>query len=93
MISQKFLGGFHHLLLQFLLYLNIKQHVKLAEENENIVAITASMKDGTGLKEFSEKFKNRFFDVGIAEGHAICMAGGMATNNIIPVVPIYSSFY
>ena len=51
------------------------------------------MKDGTGLKEFSEKFKNRFFDVGIAEGHAICMAGGMATDNIIPVVPIYSSFY
>ncbi len=67
--------------------------VKLAEENENIVAITASMKDGTGLNKFAEKFKNRFFDVGIAEGHAICMAGGMATNNIIPVVPIYSSFY
>ena len=67
--------------------------VSLAEKNKKIVAITASMKDGTGLKDFAEKFKNRFFDVGIAEGHAIGMATGMATNGIIPVVPIYASFY
>ena len=67
--------------------------VSLAEKNKKIVAITASMKDGTGLKDFAEKFKNRFFDVGIAEGHAIGMAAGMATNGIIPVVPIYASFY
>ena len=67
--------------------------VSLAEKNNKIVAITASMKDGTGLKDFAEKFKDRFFDVGIAEGHAIGMAAGMATNGIIPVVPIYASFY
>ena len=67
--------------------------VSMAEKNKKIVAITASMKDGTGLKEFAEKFKDRFFDVGIAEGHAIGMAAGMATNGIIPVVPIYASFY
>lgn len=67
--------------------------VSLAEKNKKIVAITASMKDGTGLKDFAEKFKDRFFDVGIAEGHAIGMAAGMATNGIIPVVPIYASFY
>ena len=67
--------------------------VSMAEKNKKIVAITASMKDGTGLKEFAEKFKDRFFDVGIAEGHAIGMAAGMATNEIIPVVPIYASFY
>ena len=67
--------------------------VSLAEKNKKIVAITASMKDGTGLKDFAEKFTDRFFDVGIAEGHAIGMAAGMATNGIIPVVPIYASFY
>lgn len=67
--------------------------VNLAEKNKKIVAITASMKDGTGLKDFAEKFKDRFFDVGIAEEHAIGMAAGMATNGIIPVVPIYASFY
>lgn len=67
--------------------------VSLAEKNKKIVAITASMKDGTGLKDFAEKFKDRFFDVGIAEQHAIGMAAGMATNGIIPVVPIYASFY
>ena len=67
--------------------------VELAKDNKNIVAITASMKDGTGLAKFAKEFPNRFFDVGIAEGHAVCMAGGMATQGLIPVVPIYSSFY
>ncbi|MBQ3409680.1 MAG: 1-deoxy-D-xylulose-5-phosphate synthase [Clostridia bacterium] len=67
--------------------------VKLAKDNEKIVAITAAMTDGTGLTEFKNKFQNRFFDVGIAEQHAIGMAAGMAKNGLIPVVPIYSSFY
>lgn len=67
--------------------------VKLAKKNEKIVAITASMKDGTGLTKFKEEFPNRFFDIGIAEQHAITLAAGMAKEGIIPVVPIYSSFY
>ncbi len=67
--------------------------VKLATENEKIVAITASMKDGTGLTKFQKSFPNRFFDVGIAEQHAIGFAAGLAKNGMIPVVPIYSSFY
>ena len=67
--------------------------VKLARENEKIVAITASMKDGTGLREFQKEFPKRFFDVGIAEQHAITMSAGMAKEGMIPVIPIYSSFY
>ena len=67
--------------------------VELAKENEKIVAITAAMADGTGLKEFKQKYPKRFFDVGIAEQHAVCMAAGMAKEGLIPVVPIYSSFY
>lgn len=67
--------------------------VELAEKNEKIVAITAAMKDGTGLGEFSKKFSNRFFDVGIAEQHALGLAAGLAKEGMIPVVPIYSSFY
>ena len=67
--------------------------IQLAEENNKIVAITASMKDGTGLTEFQKKFPNRFFDVGIAEQHAIGFSAGLASNGMIPVVPIYSSFY
>ena len=67
--------------------------VELAKENERIVAITASMKDGTGLTKFSQEFPYRFFDVGIAEQHAITMAAGMAKEGMIPVVPLYSSFY
>ena len=70
-----------------------KRLTELAEKNEKIVAITASMKDGTGLTEFQKKFPERFFDIGIAEQHAITMAAGMAKEGIIPVVPIYSSFY
>ena len=67
--------------------------VELAKVNEKIVAITAAMKDGTGLTKFSKEFPYRFFDVGIAEQHAITMAAGMAKEGMIPVVPIYSSFY
>ena len=67
--------------------------VELAKENNKIVAITAAMADGTGLKKFRELFPERFFDVGIAEQHAITMAAGMAKEGLIPVVPIYSSFY
>ena len=66
--------------------------VTLASKNENIVAITAAMKDGTGLREFANKFPDRFFDVGIAEQHAIGMAAGLAKAGMIPVIPMYSSF-
>lgn len=66
--------------------------VNLAKENKNIVAITAAMTDGTGLTEFSKKFPSRFFDVGIAEQHALGLAAGLAKEGLIPVVPIYSSF-
>ncbi len=67
--------------------------VELARKNEKIVAITASMKDGTGLTKFQKEFPKRFFDIGIAEQHALTMAAGMAKEGIIPFVPIYSSFY
>ena len=66
---------------------------ELAKENSNIIAITAAMKDGTGLSKFSELYKDRFFDVGIAEQHALTLAAGIAKNGMIPVVSIYSSFY
>lgn len=67
--------------------------VELAQKNDKIVAITASMKDGTGLTEFAKQFPDRFFDIGIAEQHAIGVAAGMAKEGAIPVVPIYASFY
>ena len=67
--------------------------IELAKQNDKIVAITAAMKDGTGLSEFQKQFPKRFFDVGIAEQHAVTMAAGMAKEGLIPVVPIYSSFY
>ena len=66
--------------------------VKLAKDNKKIVAITAAMTDGTGLTEFSKKYPDRFFDVGIAEQHAVGLAAGLAKSGLIPVVPIYSSF-
>lgn len=66
---------------------------KLAKENNNIVAITAAMKDGTGLTKFAKQYPNRFFDVGIAEQHALTMAAGMAKEGLKPIVSIYSSFY
>ena len=67
--------------------------VKLANDNDKIVAITASMKDGTGLTKFKQEFPYRFFDIGIAEQHAVTLAAGMAQEGLIPVVPIYASFY
>ena len=66
--------------------------VKLAGEDEKIVAITAAMPDGTGLTRFKETFPNRFFDVGIAEQHAVTLAGGLAAGGLKPVVAIYSTF-
>ena len=65
---------------------------QLAEGDEKVVAITAAMMSGTGLKGFNEKFENRFFDVGIAEQHAVTMAAGMATEGYKPYVAIYSTF-
>ncbi|MCL1843216.1 MAG: 1-deoxy-D-xylulose-5-phosphate synthase [Defluviitaleaceae bacterium] len=65
---------------------------KKASKDENIVAITAAMRDGTGLSAFKEKFPARFFDVGIAEGHAVTFAAGLAKGGLRPVVAIYSSF-
>ncbi|GAG99055.1 unnamed protein product, partial [marine sediment metagenome] len=66
--------------------------VELARENERIVAVTAAMPEGTGLKAFSEAFPERFFDVGIAEQHAVTFAAGMAIEGFRPVVAIYSTF-
>ena len=66
--------------------------VKLAAENPNITAITAAMPGGTGLKVFAEKFPNRYFDVGIAEEHAVTLAAGMAAAGKRPVAAIYSTF-
>jgi len=66
--------------------------IKCAEQNPKIVAITAAMAEGTGLSEFAEKFPLRFFDVGIAEQHAVTFAAGLATHGFIPVVAIYSTF-
>ncbi len=67
--------------------------VELADDNKKIVAITAAMKDGVGLSLFASKYPSRFFDVGIAEGHALTFAAGLAKEGMIPFVSIYSSFY
>jgi 1-deoxy-D-xylulose-5-phosphate synthase len=66
--------------------------IELAEKNEKLVAITAAMPDGTGLKPFAQRFPGRFIDVGIAEEHGVCMAGGLACEGVKPVVAIYSTF-
>ncbi len=63
-----------------------------AEKNEKIVAITAAMPDGTGLSEFARRFPKRFFDVGIAEEHALTFACGLAAKGMVPVFAVYSSF-
>ena len=63
-----------------------------AEKNPKITAITAAMAQGTGLTEFSKKYRDRFFDVGIAEEHAVTFAGGQARGGMLPVVCIYSTF-
>jgi 1-deoxy-D-xylulose-5-phosphate synthase len=64
----------------------------LAAEHPELVAITAAMPSGTGTNVFQKKYPERFFDVGIAEGHAVTFAGGLATQGIRPVVAIYSTF-
>lgn len=66
--------------------------IKLASADRRIVAITAAMTEGTGLSQFAAKFPRRFFDVGIAEQHAVTFAAGLATQGIVPVVAIYSTF-
>lgn len=64
----------------------------LGKEQKKLVCITAAMREGTGLKRFAKKFPDRFFDVGIAEEHAVSFAAGLALGGMIPVVAIYSSF-
>ncbi|SHH08703.1 1-deoxy-D-xylulose-5-phosphate synthase [Tepidibacter thalassicus] len=66
--------------------------VSLAKENKKIAAITAAMPSGTGLSKFKEIYPDRFFDVGIAEGHAVAFAAGLAANEIRPYFAVYSTF-
>ncbi len=65
---------------------------ELAKSNDKVCAITAAMALGTGLKEFSEKYSERFYDVGIAEEHAVTFASGLSKGGMIPVVALYSTF-
>ena len=69
-----------------------KKIVSLGEKNKKLAAITAAMPDGTGLVEFGKRFPDRFFDVGIAEEHAVTFAAGLALGGMIPVVAIYLRF-
>ena len=69
-----------------------KTLAEMAEQDERIVAITAAMLEGTGLKAFAEQYPERFFDVGIAEQHAVTFAAGMASRGLKPFVAIYSTF-
>ena len=69
-----------------------KKLIEIAKDNDKVVAITAAMPDGTGLTEFSKVYPERFYDVGIAEGHAITFAGGMSKGGAVPVVAVYSTF-
>ncbi len=66
--------------------------IEIAKENKDVVAITCAMPDGTGLLEYSKLFKNRFFDVGIAEQHGVTFAAGLSAAGLIPVIPLYSTF-
>lgn len=66
--------------------------VNIAKKDEDVVAITAAMVDGTGLSKFKEEFPNRLFDVGITEGHAVTLAAGMSTSGLKPVFAVYSTF-
>ncbi|MBR4905940.1 MAG: 1-deoxy-D-xylulose-5-phosphate synthase [Clostridia bacterium] len=66
--------------------------LRLAKENEKLITITAAMPTGTGLTQFAETYPKRFFDVGIAEAHAVTMAAGLARGGMRPVVALYSSF-
>ena len=67
--------------------------VEIAGKNDKVVAITGAMPSGTGLMEFKGKYPERFFDVGIAEQHAVTMGAGLAISGYVPVIPIYSSFF
>jgi 1-deoxy-D-xylulose-5-phosphate synthase len=69
-----------------------QQMIELAEKNDKIVAVTAAMPEGTGLTQFSKRFPDRFFDVGIAEQHGVTFAAGLASQGFQPVVAIYSTF-
>lgn len=69
-----------------------KKMCELAEQDNKVIAITAAMTDGTGLSQFRELYPKRFFDVGIAEQHAVTMAAGLAMGGAKPVVAIYSTF-
>lgn len=69
-----------------------KTITNLAKDDERIVAVTAAMEDGTGLSRFKANYRNRFFDVGIAEGHAVTFSAGLAKNGLKPVFAVYSSF-
>lgn len=69
-----------------------KAIIDIATTNKKVVAITAAMPSGTGLVQFQKTFPNRIFDVGIAESHAVTFAAGMAKNDFIPVVAVYSTF-
>ena len=69
-----------------------KELCRLAGQNPHLVALTAAMPDGTGLKAFAKRYPDRFFDVGIAEQHAVTSAAGMAAAGLRPVVAVYSSF-
>jgi len=64
----------------------------LAKENQRLIAITAAMQSGTGLEEFASQFPDRFYDIGIAEQHAVTFAAGLALEGMKPVVAIYSTF-
>lgn len=66
--------------------------MELAEKNEKIVAVSAAMAEGTGLEAFASKYKNRFFDVGIAEQHAVTFSAGLAAGGYRPVFAVYSTF-
>ncbi|MDD5425880.1 MAG: 1-deoxy-D-xylulose-5-phosphate synthase [candidate division Zixibacteria bacterium] len=66
--------------------------LELASKNEKVVAITAAMCSGTGLDKYAEQYPDRFFDVGIAEGHAACFAAGLAAEGIRPYLAVYSTF-
>lgn len=66
--------------------------LEIAKDDKKIVAITAAMADGTGLREFAKVYPDRFFDVGISEQHAVTFAAGLAVSDIVPIVCIYSSF-
>lgn len=65
---------------------------QLARQDDRVCAITAAMADGTGLADFAKEFPRRFFDVGIAEGHGVAMAGGMAKQGLVPVFAVYDTF-